>query len=105
MRFGSANKLFADKGLDPSHQISAGKVKGTKARKRNAWLHGELRHERCSATRRLASSRSGRAATWGVTLEEGNPKQSAGWHDGWARHCIIAVSRMNPLMIRATMPC
>src|SRR5207249_3548077 len=32
-RFGSVNKLLAYGGLDPSDQISAGKVTGTKARK------------------------------------------------------------------------
>ena len=43
-RFGSVNKLLAYAGLDPSDQISAGKVTGTKTRKGNARLHGALRN-------------------------------------------------------------
>jgi transposase len=43
-RFGSVNQLLAYAGLDPSSQISAGKVTGTKTRKGNARLHGALRH-------------------------------------------------------------
>jgi transposase len=43
-RFGSVNKLLAYCGLDPSDQISAGKVTGTKTRKGNARLHGALRN-------------------------------------------------------------
>jgi transposase len=43
-RFGSVNKLLAYCGLDPSEQISAGKVTGTKTRKGNARLHGALRN-------------------------------------------------------------
>jgi transposase len=43
-RFGSANKLLAYSGLDPSEQISAGKVTGTKVRKGNARLHVALRN-------------------------------------------------------------
>ena len=43
-RFGSVNKLLAYGGLDPSDQISAGKVTGTKTRKGNARLHGALRN-------------------------------------------------------------
>ena len=43
-RFGSVNKLLAYAGLDPSDQISAGKVTGTKMRKGNARLHGALRN-------------------------------------------------------------
>jgi transposase len=43
-RFGSVNKLLAYGGLDPSDQISAGKVTGTKSRKGNARLHGALRN-------------------------------------------------------------
>jgi transposase len=43
-RFGSANKLLAYAGLDPSDQISAGKVTGTKTRKGNARLHAALRN-------------------------------------------------------------
>jgi hypothetical protein len=43
-RFGSVNKLLAYAGLDPSYEISAGKVTGTKTRKGNARLHGALRN-------------------------------------------------------------
>jgi transposase len=43
-RFGSVDRLLAYGGLDPSDQISAGKVTGTKARKGNARLHGALRN-------------------------------------------------------------
>jgi hypothetical protein len=43
-RLGSVNKLLAYGGLDPSDQISAGKVTGTKARKGNARLHAALRN-------------------------------------------------------------
>jgi len=43
-RFASVNNLLAYAGLDPSGQISAGKVTGTKTRKGNARLHGALRH-------------------------------------------------------------
>jgi transposase len=43
-RFASVNKLLAYAGLDPSHQISAGKVTGTKSRKGNARLHRALRN-------------------------------------------------------------
>jgi transposase len=43
-RFGSVNKLLAYAGLDPSDQISAGKVTGTKTRKGNTRLYGALRN-------------------------------------------------------------
>jgi transposase len=43
-RFGSVNKLLAYCGLDPSDEVSAGKVIGTKMRKGNARLHGALRN-------------------------------------------------------------
>jgi transposase len=43
-RFNSVNKLLAYGGLDPSDQISAGKITGTKTRKGNARLHGALRN-------------------------------------------------------------
>jgi hypothetical protein len=43
-RFSSVNKLLAYAGLDPSDQISAGKITGTKTRKGNARLHGALRN-------------------------------------------------------------
>jgi transposase len=43
-RFDSVNKLLAYGGLDPSDQISAGKITGTKTRKGNARLHGALRN-------------------------------------------------------------
>jgi transposase len=43
-RFDSVNKLLGYAGLDPSDQISAGKVTGTKSRKGNARLHGALRN-------------------------------------------------------------
>jgi transposase len=43
-RFGSVNKLLAYAGLDPSKDISAGKVTGRKPRKGNARLHAALRH-------------------------------------------------------------
>jgi transposase len=43
-RFGSVNQLLAYCGLDPSDQISAGKVTGTRKRKGNARLHAALRN-------------------------------------------------------------
>jgi len=43
-RFGAVNKLLAYAGLDPSKDISAGKVTGTKARKGNARLQAALRN-------------------------------------------------------------
>jgi transposase len=43
-RFSSVSKLLAYCGLDPSDEISAGKVVGTKTRKGNARLHGALRN-------------------------------------------------------------
>jgi transposase len=43
-RFATVNKLIAYAGLDPSDQISAGKVVSTKVRKGNARLHNALRN-------------------------------------------------------------
>jgi transposase len=43
-RFGSVNQLLAYCGLDPSDQISAGKVTGTRKRKGNARLHAAVRN-------------------------------------------------------------
>lgn len=60
-RFGSVNKLLAYGGLDPSDQISAGKVTGTKTRKGNARLHGALRN---AARAMLAHAPSCKFATW-----------------------------------------
>ena len=44
LRFATPNRLIAYAGLDPSDQISAGKVVNTKVRKGNARLHGALRN-------------------------------------------------------------
>jgi hypothetical protein len=44
LRFATLNRLIAYAGLDPSDQISAGKVVNTKVRKGNARLHGALRN-------------------------------------------------------------
>jgi transposase len=60
-RFDSVNKLLAYAGLDPSSQISAGKVTGTKARKGNARLHGALRH---AARAMLSRAPSCKFAIW-----------------------------------------
>jgi transposase len=60
-RFGSVNKLLAYCGLDPSDQISAGKVTGTKTRKGNARLHGALRN---AARSLLAHAPSCKFALW-----------------------------------------
>jgi transposase len=60
-RFGSANKLLAYCGLDPSDQISAGKVTGTRTRKGNARLHGALRN---AARAMLAHAPSCKFAMW-----------------------------------------
>lgn len=60
-RFGSATKLLAYCGLDPSDQISAGKVTGTKTRKGNARLHGALRN---AARAMLAHAPSCKFALW-----------------------------------------
>lgn len=60
-RFGSVNKLLAYAGLDPSGQISAGKVTGTKPRKGNARLHGALRH---AARAMLSRAPSCKFAMW-----------------------------------------
>ena len=54
-RFGSVNKLLAYCGLDPSDQISAGKVTGTKTRKGNARLHGALRNSARAMFERASS--------------------------------------------------
>lgn len=60
-RFGSANKLLAYAGLDPSDQISAGKVTGTKTRKGNARLHAALRN---AARAMFAHAPSCKFAIW-----------------------------------------
>ncbi|MGZ3387544.1 MAG: IS110 family RNA-guided transposase [Isosphaeraceae bacterium] len=60
-RFASTSKLLAYVGLDPSDQISAGKVTGTKARKGNARLHAALRH---AARAMLAHAPSCKFAMW-----------------------------------------
>jgi transposase len=60
-RFGSVNKLLAYCGLDPSDQISAGKVTGTKTRKGNARLHGALRN---AARAMLAHAPSCKFSMW-----------------------------------------
>ena len=44
LRFATANRLIAYAGLDPSGEISAGKVVDTKVRKGNARLHHALRN-------------------------------------------------------------
>jgi hypothetical protein len=60
-RFGSVNQLLAYGGLDPSGQISAGKVTGTKTRKGNARLHGALRN---AARAMLSHAPSCRFSMW-----------------------------------------
>jgi transposase len=60
-RFGSVNQLLAYWGLDPSDEISAGKVIGTKMRKGNARLHGALRN---AARAMLAHAPSCKFAMW-----------------------------------------
>lgn len=60
-RFSSVNKLLAYAGLDPSDQISAGKVTGTKTRKGNARLHGALRN---AARAMLGHAPSCRLSMW-----------------------------------------
>jgi transposase len=60
-RFGSANQLLAYCGLDPSDQISAGKVTGTKTRKGNARLHAALRN---AARALLVNAPSCKFAMW-----------------------------------------
>jgi transposase len=60
-RFGSANKLLAYCGLDPSDEISAGKVTGTKTRKGNARLHAALRN---AARAMLVNAPSCKFAMW-----------------------------------------
>jgi hypothetical protein len=60
-RFSSVNKLLAYCGLDPSDEISAGKVTGTKTRKGNARLHGALRN---AARSMLAHAPSCTFALW-----------------------------------------
>ena len=60
-RFGSVNKLLAYCGLDPSDQISAGKVVGTKMRKGNGRLHGALRN---AARSMLAHAPSCKFSMW-----------------------------------------
>ena len=44
LRFATPNRLIAYAGLDPSGEISAGKVVDTKVRKGNARLHYALRN-------------------------------------------------------------
>jgi transposase len=60
-RFGSVNKLLAYAGLDPSDEISAGKVIGTKMRKGNARLHSALRN---AARGMLAHAPTCKFAMW-----------------------------------------
>jgi transposase len=60
-RFGSVNKLLAYGGLDPSDEISASKVIGTKMRKGNARLHAALRN---AARAMLAHAPTCKFAMW-----------------------------------------
>jgi transposase len=60
-RFGSVNQLLAYAGLDPSQDISAGKVTNTKVRRGNARLHGALRN---AARAMLAHAPSCKFAQW-----------------------------------------
>ena len=60
-RFGTVNKLLAYCGLDPSDEISAGKVIGTKTRKGNARLHAALRN---AARAMLAHAPTCKFALW-----------------------------------------
>ena len=106
-RFESVNKLLAYAGLDPSDQISAGKVTGTKTRKGNTRLHVALRK---AARATLCRARSCKfsmwgGVTWGVTPELVSRRRSTRWHGGSAKRCTIAISRMNPLMTRVIRPC
>ena len=105
-RFASVNKLLAYAGLDPTDQISAGKVTGTKTRKGNARLHAHCgtRRERCSVVPRRASSRCGRGYM-GRHSRASKSKATRALRGGSARRCTIAISKMNPLMTRVTMPC
>jgi transposase len=61
IRFDSVNKLLAYAGLDPSDEISAGKVIGAKTRKGNARLHGALRN---AARGMLAHAPSCKFSMW-----------------------------------------
>jgi transposase len=56
-RFGSVSRLLAYCGLDPSDQISAGKVTGTRPRKGNARLQGALRNAARAMLARVPSCR------------------------------------------------
>jgi hypothetical protein len=60
-RFGSVNKLLAYAGLDPSQDISAGKVTNRKTRRGNARLHGALRN---AARAMLAHAPTCKFALW-----------------------------------------
>jgi transposase len=60
-RFGSVNKLLAYAGLDPSQDISAGKVTNRKTRRGNARLHGALRN---AARSMLAHAPTCKFALW-----------------------------------------
>jgi hypothetical protein len=60
-RFGAVNQLLAYCGLDPSDEISAGKVVGTKMRKGNAGLNGALRN---AARALLAHAPTCKFAMW-----------------------------------------
>lgn len=60
-RFRSVKALLAYAGLDPSAQISAGKVTGTRTRKGNARLHDALRN---AARAMLSHAPSCRFAMW-----------------------------------------
>jgi transposase len=60
-RFSSVNRLLGYAGLDPSDQISAGKVTGTKTRKGNARLHDALRN---AARAMLSHAPSCRFSMW-----------------------------------------
>ena len=106
-RFDSVNKLLAYAGLDPSDEISAGKVTGAKTRKGNARLHGALRN---AARAMLAHAPSCKFSMWargymGRHSRAGKSKAVHALARRVARRCTIAISRMNPLMTRVIRPC
>jgi transposase len=76
-RFDTPNKLLAYSGLDPSDQISAGKVTGTKTRKGNARLHGALRNAARGALNHAPSSQFSRWARAYMGRRSGGGKSKA----------------------------
>jgi transposase len=76
-RFATANRLIAYAGLDPSGEISAGKVVKTRARKGNARLHSALRNAARAMLRHAPSCRFSAWARAYLGRQSGGAKSKA----------------------------